>query len=103
MSDQLSSCKALIISHFQLPESELQKDYSSYEELETALAKLIDNLLSQDMPRLLNALYRIDLSEEKFKGIIASENPEEIGLSLAREIIKREIEKVKTREKYRGK
>lgn len=101
MSDQLTSCTNLINRHFQLPETELGTDISSLPELEQALAALINNLLDQDMPRLLNAFYRIDLDEKIFKKIIASESPNQIGIALAREVIKRELEKVKTREKYR--
>ena len=102
MSDSLTSCAALITKHFQLPEEELAPYQSSEQDLENALASIINNLLNQDMTRLLNAFYKIDLDESMFKKIISSEAPDQIGLTLAREVLKREMQKVITREKYRN-
>lgn len=101
MSDSLKSCTALITKHFQLPDEELASS-SSTEELEQALASIINNLLNQDMSRLLNAFYKIDLDEARFKQILTTAAPDQIGLILAREVIAREMQKVKTREKYRN-
>lgn len=102
MSESLASCTSLIIKHFQLPDEELAPFQSSNDELEKALAAIINNLLNQDMTRLMNAFYKIDLDETLFKKIITSEAPDQIGLTLAKEVIKREMQKVKTREKYRN-
>lgn len=102
MRRPLSSCTALIIKHFQLPNEELAHCQSSEEELEQTLATIINNLLNQDLTRLMNAFYKIDLDEAVFKRIITSEVPDQIGLALAKEVIKREWQKVKTREKYSG-
>ncbi len=102
MSDSLTSCTALITKHFQLPDEELESHQSSEQELAQALSLIINNLLNQDMTRLMNAFYKIDIDEALFKKIITSEAPDQIGLTLAREVIKREMQKVKTREKYRG-
>lgn len=102
MSDSLVSCASLITKHFQLPSEELESFQSSEQELEQALASIINNLLNQDLTRLMNAFYKIDLDEILFKKIITSEAPDQIGLTLAREVIKREMQKVKIREKYRN-
>lgn len=102
MDDTLTSCTALITKHFQLPDEELACHRSSEEALTSALAAIINNLLNQDMTRLMNAFYKIDLDEAKFKTIITTAPPDQIGISLSREVIKREMQKVKTREKYRN-
>ncbi|WP_420581988.1 hypothetical protein [Reichenbachiella sp.] len=102
MSTSISSCSALITKHFQLPEEELANFQSSKQELEEALASIINNLLNQDMPRLMNAFYKIDLDEMVFKEIITKAAPDELAIVLAREVVKRELQKVETREKYRN-
>lgn len=102
MSSSVSSCSALITKHFQLPEEELAAHQSSEQSLVEALASIINNLLNQDMTRLLNAFYKIDLDEIKFKNILANTAPDQIAVTLAREVVKREMQKVKTREKYRN-
>lgn len=102
MSDSLTSCTDLITKHFQLPDEELASFHTTEKDLEKALASIINNLLNQDMTRLMNAFYKIDLDENKFKEIITTAAPEQISQRLAREVIKREMQKVKTREKYRN-
>ncbi|WP_422361685.1 hypothetical protein [Reichenbachiella sp.] len=102
MSTSVSSCSALITKHFQLPEEELASFQSSEQALEEALTSIINNLLNQDMTRLLNAFYKIDLDEVKFKKILSTTAPDQIAATLAREVVKREMQKVKTREKYRN-
>ncbi|MEP3387313.1 MAG: hypothetical protein ABJO02_03940 [Reichenbachiella sp.] len=101
MSTSISSCSALITKHFQLPEEELAAYQSSQQELEEALASIINNLLNQDMTRLMNAFYKIDLDEVKFKNILTTADPDQIAITLSREVVKRELQKVKTREKYK--
>ncbi|SMD36420.1 hypothetical protein SAMN04488029_2890 [Reichenbachiella faecimaris] len=102
MSDSLASCTTLITKHFQLPDEELAPHQSSEQALEDALASIINNLINQDMTRLMNAFYKIDLDEVKFKKILTTAAPDQIGITLAREVIKREMQKVKTREQYRN-
>lgn len=102
MSVSLSSCTSLIVKHFQLPEEELDHCKSSESELEQTLASIINNLLNRDITRLMNAFYKIDLDETIFMRIVTSVDSDKIGLTLAREVIKREMQKVKTREKYRN-
>ncbi|MEO9967552.1 MAG: hypothetical protein ABJF11_17275 [Reichenbachiella sp.] len=101
MSDTVSSCRTLIIKHFQLPEEELANSGSSIEELEQSLARIIQYLIDQDMPRLMNAFYKIDLDENVFKRILTTEPTDQMCKSLARAVIKRELQKIETREKYK--
>lgn len=102
MSEDLSSCTSLIAKHFQLPDEELDHRITSESELELKLASIINSFLNQDMTRLLNAFYKIDLDEAVFRRILATEPSDNIGLTLAREVIKRELQKVKIRKKYRN-
>lgn len=102
MSESLSSCTLLINKHFQLDEEELAGCNASIEALEQSLAVIINNLINQDLSRLLNAFYKIDMDETVFKRILSSEAPDQISLTLAKEVIKRELQKVATREKYKS-
>ena len=58
-------------------------------------------MLNNDMERLLSIFYRIDISEVTFKAILSQASPDEIPTLLAKEVIKREMQKVETRLKYR--
>lgn len=97
-SSSLLSCSELINRHFQ----GLGENYTSEKELEEALTSIIHHLLDQDIARLMNIFYKIDLDENIFKSVIASENAEKMSQTLAKEVIKRELQKVKTREQYRS-
>ena len=102
MIPHLDGCIGLVCSHFSLPVEEFSSSHS-FEELETALTKIINNLLDQDMNRLINACYKIDLGEQVFNDIISREEPSAIASTLAKTIIARELLKVKTRAAYKNK
>jgi hypothetical protein len=95
----LISRSALIIKDFQL-ESDALIDESklTYDSLLNRLAQIVDHLISKDFNRLLNALYRIDVSEEKLKSVLA-QRPENTSLVIARMILERELQKVASRKK----
>ncbi|MFY0655082.1 MAG: hypothetical protein JXQ96_23850 [Cyclobacteriaceae bacterium] len=99
---QVTKSIELISSHFSIPQEELALSNNNFQSLEDKLTTVVSYLLDKDMNRLLNSLYRIDLNEQVFKKILVEETPENISRRLAREIIKRELEKVKTRAKYSG-
>jgi len=102
LSNELSNCAFLIKNHFQLPDDTLVSSKNNSDELEQKLATLINHLLNTDLAGLMNAFYRVDLDEKVFKTIVADKPPHKIGHSLAKEVIKCELQKVKTREKYRN-
>ncbi len=82
-------------SELAIPESELSR--------ETVLKKLsylVAYLMEKDFSRLLQVLYRIDVSEEKLKAALAvrEQSPSDI---IAVMILDRELQKVATRKKYR--
>jgi hypothetical protein len=70
------------------------------EDLHLLLKKALQPLLDRDMGRLLLILYRLDISEEKVKRLLAEAPPESLAADLATLIIAREWQKVQTRKKY---
>jgi len=74
---------------------------SSYEQLKQWLTNEIIKLLMNDMEKLLNILYRIDVNEKKVKEVFAQNNPTLIAPLLAEMLIEREMGKAETRLKYR--
>jgi len=69
---------------------------SNLEKLQNWLAEEIAYMMDRDFQKLLNILYRIDVSEDKVKQAFADENPAH---KLAILIIDRELKKVETRKK----
>lgn len=72
------------------------------EKLHSYLTLLIQELIDKDFNRLLVALYRIDIPETKVVPVLELENPEKIASTLADLVIDRELQKVKTRRKYKS-
>lgn len=98
--DEVLKSREFLVGHFSLEENEIALDLRTFDQLEEQLTKTINYLLDKDMSRLLNALYRIDINEKTFKEILCHELPNRIGRRLSKEVIKRELEKVRTRAKY---
>lgn len=65
------------------------------------LTILVLYLLEHDMHRLLNAMYRLDVSEQKFHGAMQGESKEEAASQISNLILEREMQKVKTRLHYK--
>ena len=97
MANHLTQALILANKDFNLdiPSSEV----STAEDFQQILGKIIRHLLDNDFERLLNGLYRIDVSEEKVKAAIASQG--DVADKIALLIIEREMKKVVTREKYK--
>ena len=97
MADLLAQALVLANKDFNLeiPSSEV----SSAEDFKQILTRLIRHLLDNDFERLINGLYRIDVSEEKVK--LAMATTDDVAEQVALLIIEREMQKVTTREKYK--
>lgn len=97
MANHLEQALVLANKDFNLeiPSSEVV----TAEDFQQILTKLIRHLLDNDFERLLNGLYRIDVSEEKVK--VAMATTDDVAENIALLIIEREMQKVATREKYR--
>ena len=66
------------------------------EKLATYIAELIDN----DFAKLINILYRLDISEQKLKTLLASSAEENADLLIADLIIERQLQKIKFRQQF---
>ncbi len=92
----------LILKDFGLEEdSETEEVKIAFDWLEDYLTKQVNYLLDHDFNRLLNALYRIDVSEEKVKKLINNDSPKEMARNIAKAIIERERQKIITRSQFR--
>ncbi len=92
---------SLIRKDFNLDESELmiKEAELSHETLLKKLTYIVSYLLEKDFGRLLQVLYRIDISENKLKAALAS-NEAEPALVISQMILEREMQKVETRKRY---
>ena len=94
----------LITKDFQLDDEESLVSTDETIDLNTLhvkLSLLVAYLLENDMHRLLNAIYRLDVSEAKFHEAMQSDSKEEAASRVADLIIEREMQKVKTRLHYK--
>ncbi len=81
-------------SELAIPEAEL-----SEESLLKKLSNLVSYLMEKDFGKLLQVLYRIDVSEERLKAALATQSQSPSDL-IAQMILERELQKVATRKKY---
>lgn len=93
----------LILKDFGLEDDkEIKEVEMAFDWLEDFLVRQVNYLLDHDFNHLLNALYRIDISENQVKNLLELSSSEEIALNIARAIIEREKQKVITRARYRN-
>lgn len=69
-------------------------------ELEMRLASYLNTLINEDFNQLVQILYRIDVSEPKLKQLLQQNPNENAGLLIARMIIERQLEKIKSRQSF---
>jgi hypothetical protein len=73
---------------------------NSKQQLEEALAEGINELIQKDFSRLINILYRIDISENTLKQTLEQQADKDAGLLIAGLIIERQLQKQKMRQKF---
>lgn len=73
----------------------------SMEELKLLLAGYIDHLISNNPDKLVSILSRVDVSEKMLKANLQKQK-ENASSIMAQMIIERQMEKIKTRERYRS-
>ncbi|WP_299463434.1 hypothetical protein [uncultured Microscilla sp.] len=71
-----------------------------YEALVAQLTPFIQALLNDEFERLLQIMYRIDVSETLFRAALGHPNPDEIAAAIARLVVDRQLQKVKIRAQY---
>lgn len=102
-NDNLTEAITLINDHLDISKTSLElqnKKLQTYQLLRDKLADVINYLLNNDMEKLLSAIYRIDVSEEKFKSAMNGENINLISENIADLILQREFQKVEYRKKF---
>ena len=72
------------------------------EALEHLLAAKINTLINGDFDRLVQLLYRIDVNEESLRQILKTNAQNNTGNLIARLILERSQEKIRTRKMYSG-
>jgi hypothetical protein len=99
-NDQAVELSKSIIRDFHFdPDNELVS-IKHIEDLKRKLEKIVAYLLDNDFERLINAMYRLDIHEEKFKMALAGLSGGDVAQKVAELIIAREMQKIKTRKKY---
>ena len=103
MNDEvkLRESALLISKHFDISQSEFEVEKMNYSEFLKNLTRIINYLLEKDFQRLLNGLYRIDVSEQKVNEVLNASAPDSIAKEVAQLILERELQKVETRLKYK--
>ena len=101
--DQYIILNELLNKDLQLDDDEalIKDEYIDLSTLHEKLSLLVAYLMENDMHRLLNAMYRLDVSEIKFHDAMQSDSKQEAAIRIADLIIEREMQKVKTRLQYR--
>ena len=66
------------------------------------LAEFINQMILEDFQKLVTLLYSIDVSEQKLKAMLAKEPDADAGKIIARLIIDRQIQKIRTRMEKRS-
>ncbi len=92
----------LIIQDFNLDTEQSLLEVGHLDELREKLEKIVAYLLDNEFERLLNAMYRLDINENKFKIALSGMGTKAISEEITDLIITREIQKLKTRIKYRS-
>jgi hypothetical protein len=99
--DDPGTLKKMIVRDLQLEKEEDLLKSDSIGLLKEKLTGLINGLLHKDYHRLLNAMYRLDIDEKLFRDAFSGMHSPGVASRLADLVIKREIEKARTRKKYR--
>lgn len=89
-----------VVSDLQIEETVSER--SSEEQLKV-LVSFIDDLIRNDFNRLLSILYRVDISEEKLKRMLAENKDTQVRSAelIAQLLVEREQEKIISRAKYK--
>ena len=74
-----------------------------YSELHARLSVIIGYMLDHHFEKLCNIMYRLDVSEKKFRRVMTESPPPEIASGIAELVIEREIQKIRTRILYKNK
>ncbi|HWC54101.1 MAG TPA: hypothetical protein VG676_11000 [Chitinophagaceae bacterium] len=66
------------------------------------LALFINDLIVNDFTKLVQLLYRIDISEKKLKQLLSDNADKDAGKIIAELIIERQLQKIKSRQQFKS-
>jgi hypothetical protein len=72
----------------------------SFTELEETLAAYVNELIQKDFEKLVSLLYRVDVNENKLKGLLDLCADENAGKIIAQLIIERQQQKINSRKEF---
>ncbi|WP_291777583.1 hypothetical protein [Cecembia sp.] len=98
MSEIIKASKAYFEKAFELP---VIKEELNEEDLIQLILPTVKKMLDRDLERLLSICYRIDLGENKLKKILHESAPESMAYELSSALVKRQIQKIEIRQKYK--
>lgn len=101
MEEELEDIKRLLVTTLNVENAPL-KDVQSEEAVLEWLTQYVDYLISNDFDALLLLLYRIDVSEEKVKAMLAENKGLHSGRVIAELILERQRQKLYWRNKFRN-
>ena len=99
----LTETITLLDKHFDiksLRQADIEVDKVSLGILKKMLSDRLREMIDYEFDNFVNALYRIDISEQKVKAILSDQPLDRATELIAELIIDRQIEKVATRSKY---
>jgi hypothetical protein len=94
--------QAAALTSQQLNLSPLTEQASHVGAVKAWLMKQLSEKLHHDLGGLFQALYRIDIPEEQFRRLLVEAPPDDFIEQLAELIIRRQLQKVYFREKYKN-
>jgi len=76
------------------------KENLSRDQIKERLTEYINDLIDHNFNKLVNLLYKIDVSESRLKRLLDKTSGNNAGDIIAELIIERQIEKIKSREQF---
>ncbi|WP_276479743.1 hypothetical protein [Paraflavitalea pollutisoli] len=89
------------VQHLLSPALAIRPDADWNEWMQT-VATRVSRLIETDFPALVNLLYQMDVSESKLKALLAGKPGTDTGILIARLMVERQLEKIRTRNAYRS-
>ncbi|MFA0962972.1 hypothetical protein AB9P05_14300 [Roseivirga sp. BDSF3-8] len=99
--EKLNESILLLNKHFDLENDRALPIQVDMGELRSRLSAIIGWYLDNDLEKLMHIMYRVDVEERVFSGILTSSPPGKIAAELADVVLEREWQKAETRLKYR--
>jgi hypothetical protein len=80
---------------------EFHLSVATHEDFPEQLAVAINHLVKNDFSRLVQILYKMDISEVRLRRMLTTSAGEDAGLVIARLLIERERQKILSRKKFK--